>query len=132
MKIMMVVALCVGLVAVPVLAQDSGTGSGGFWNDLKSVIEKLVPVKKSVETTAVGGVRGAKDTDADGLYWKSEERKIQVDEVELGAFKQALELVAAGKRAEAQAGFEQFLVAYPASGLAEDARKAIDALKAGQ
>ncbi len=131
MRIILVVALCIGLSAGPVLAQETGSG-GGFWNDLKSVIEKLVPVKKSVETTAVGGVRGAKDTAADGLYWKSEERNLQVDETELGAFKQALDLVVAGRRAEAQAGFEQFLVAYPQSGLAEDARKAIETLKAGQ
>lgn len=128
-----VLAVLMGLCLLAgAAAAQQETKPPDFWSALRARIEKLVPAKPPAETTAVGGVRGARGG-AEGLYWKGEERPaVAVSEPEVQAFALALGLVATGTREQALAGFEQFLVSYPASGMRKDAELAIEELKAGR
>lgn len=101
----------------------------GFWDKLKNKVETLTPRKTTETTTAVGGVRGAKDM-TQALHWKGEETEIKVQEVELKKFNLALEQALEGNVQESLKRFEDFLAQYPESPLYEDAEKAIRELKA--
>jgi TolA-binding protein len=102
----------------------------GFWENLKAKVEKLQPTRKTPETTAVGGVRGAKDHSAEDLYWKGEEEKGEIKPEELDAFSAGIDKASEGKKDEAVKLFEEFVNKYPKSRLKEDATKAIGELKA--
>lgn len=126
------VLLGLSLIAGAATAQQEKEATD-FWSMLRKKIEALVPVRQPAETTAVGGVRGAKNGEAEGLYWKGDQQPpVAVGEAEALAFRQAMDLAAAGSRADALARFEQFLVAYPESGLRKDALLAVEELKAGR
>ncbi len=100
----------------------------GFWEMLRMKIEQLTPQKKLSTTKAVGGVRGAPAEDGD-LYWKGEAKAPAIDSDELAAFKNALALVDAGKKAEAQMAFSDFSKKYPDSPLRKDADQALTQLQ---
>lgn len=124
-----VIGIC--LLAAAAAAQQE-TKPADFWSALRAKIEKLVPAKTPAETTAVGGVRGTKGA-AEGLYWKGEEQPpVAISEPEIVSFSQAMDMVAKGTREEAVAGFEKFLVTFPASELGKDAQLALVELKAGR
>jgi hypothetical protein len=74
--------------SVPIAAERDQEDS--FWEKLKNKIETLAPKKKTEITTAVGGVRGAKDM-TQAMYWKGEEAEVEVQEIELEQFNLALE-----------------------------------------
>ncbi len=90
-------------------------------------MDKLAPPKDTTATTAVGGVRGAKDEGAESLYWKGKE--VEVKKEELESFNSALDLAIKGDKAESIKRFEEFLKKYPASTLAKDARESLKVLK---
>lgn len=116
------------LLSFAVAAGAAEPPQAGFWDSLKSRIEKVTPRKKNPGTTAVGGVRSAKQQDAD-LYWKGKEVALEVDEDELSLFKQALRSAESGKRDVTIAAFEGFLAKYPNSRLKDDCLKALAQLK---
>ena len=99
-----------------------------FWSKLRNKIETLAPKKETEVTTAVGGVRGAKDM-SQALYWKGEESEVPVQEVELEQFNIALKQALDGNVKESLNRFENFLVQYPESPLREDAENAVSELK---
>lgn len=99
-----------------------------FWDKLRNKVETLAPKKKTEVTTAVGGVRGAKDM-TQALYWKGEESEVEVQEVELKQFNLALEQALEGNVQGSLKGFEDFLAQYPDSPLREDAENAVRELK---
>ena len=101
----------------------------GFWSKLKKKIESIVPKKESTATTAVGGVRGAKNESAEALYWKGKEIDENVGEDELNKFKTALEYAINGNEKDSLREFNEFLTQYPNSPLKEDAIQAIKNLK---
>jgi TolA-binding protein len=127
MKTIPLIILLLSLLCVHVSAEDKK--DAGFWDGLKGKIEKLAPKKKIAETTAVGGVRGARDSASEALYWKGEDRK-EVTDDEMMAFRIALDNASAGKRHEAAAQFGAFLHLYPNSLLKADALRCIAELKA--
>jgi TolA-binding protein len=127
MKKISAIILLLALLCVNAYAEDKKDAS--LWDGLKGKIEKLAPKKKTAETTAVGGVRGTRDSSSEGLYWKGEDRKEVTDE-EVMAFRTALDDASAGKRHEAAAQFGAFLQLYPNSLLKADALRAIEELKA--
>jgi TolA-binding protein len=127
MKRISAIILLLALLSVNAYAEDKK--DAGFWDGLKGKIEKLAPKKKTAETTAVGGVRGTKDSSSEGLYWKGEDRK-EVTDDEVMAFRAALDDASAGKRHEAAAQFGSFLQLYPNSLLKADTLRAIEELKA--
>ena len=115
------------LTASLALAEDRGNKSA-LWLKLKQKLEQMAPQKKTT-TTAVGGVRGAKDQSADTLYWKDEAVKTTVDETEYKRFNDAYQLANDGKGAEAISQFESFLKDYPQSALRDDAQQALASLR---
>ena len=104
------------------------TPQAGFWEALKAKAEKVTPRKKSPANTAVGGVRSAKQQEAE-LYWKGKEQPLEADAEELDVFKQALQMAAGGQRQESIKLFEAFLGRYPQSQLKMDCLKALEQLK---
>lgn len=108
---------------------SSAADDGACWQKLKNRLATVTPQKKSTATTAVGGVRGAKDQSADSLYWKDEEKKIEVPEEELNSFNSAYESAVSGKNEDATQKFEGFLKDYPQSALRSDALTALQTLK---
>jgi TolA-binding protein len=122
-----VIILVLALFCVNAYAEDKK--DSGFWDGLKGKIEKLAPKKKTAETTAVGGVRGTKDSLSEGLYWKGEDKK-EITDDEATAFRAALNYASIGKRDEAAAKFDTFILLFPNSMLRVDALRAIKELKA--
>jgi len=116
-------ALTVFLVILFMAAIGHAAEKSGWWTDLKGKVDKLT-APKSQTTTAVGGVRGAKE-ESETVYWKGKEK---VSKEELDAFGSALNLALEGKAKEAEKGFKSFLDKYPKSALAEDARKSLQEL----
>ncbi len=103
-----------------------------FWDNLVKKMTRIVPKKKSrtYTTTAVGGVRGAKDESTDKLYWKDKEIEMNVSQEEIDKFNNAVSLAVDGKGKAAEKGFEEFLAAYPKSPLKNDAQSALKELRA--
>lgn len=106
-------------------AQDNAS----FWQQLRNKLEGISPQKKGTTTTAVGGVRGAKDNSGASLYWKGEEKPLTVGEEELASFNDASLAAMNGEDAAALAGFQKFLASYPESVLKGDALAAIAQLQ---
>ena len=123
------IILFIALLCLNAYAEDKK--DAGFWDGLKGKIEKLAPKKKTTETTAVGGVRGTRDSSSEGLYWKGEDRK-EITDDEVRTFRAALDNASAGKRHEAAAQFGTFVQLYPNSLLKADALRSIEELKSGQ
>lgn len=119
------------VLSVALMAVSSFAGEGWF-AEMRSKTEKIVPTKKTTVTTAVGGVRGSQGETQDTLYWKGKEEDAAVGEEELEKFNSALDAAINGKTAESLKGFEAFLREYPKSPLAADAKKAIEEIKAGK
>jgi TolA-binding protein len=126
------IAIILGLVLCFATTYAADTKDSGFWSGLKGKVEKLAPKKKAAETTAVGGVRGAKDSSSESLYWKGEEKQVEIADEEVTAFRVALDDASAGKLNEAAARFATFVQSYPNSMLKDDALQAIEELKVGQ
>ncbi len=122
-----VIILVLALFCVSAYAEDKK--DAGFWDGLKGKMEKLAPRKKSAETTAVGGVRGTRDSSTEGLYWKGEDKK-EISENEATAFRAALDDATRGKLSEAAAKFDMFVQLYSSSPLKADAMRALKELKA--
>jgi TolA-binding protein len=126
MKRISAIILFIALLCLNAYAEDKK--DAGFWDGLKGKIEKLAPKKKITETTAVGGVRGTRDSSSEGLYWKGEDRK-EITDDEVRTFRAALENASAGKRDEAATQFGTFVQLYPNSLLKADALRSIEELK---
>ncbi len=117
-KVLMVFLAVLFIASVCGAAEKSG-----WWTNLKGKVDKMT-APKSQTTTAVGGVRGAKE-ESETVYWKGKEK---VSKEELDAFGRALSLALEGKVKEAEKGFKSFLDKYPKSALAEDAKKSLQEL----
>jgi hypothetical protein len=122
------------LMSAPV----SGEQKEGFWDKLQTKLEKITPTKKVSTTSAVGGVRGAKNDDASDIYWKGRDKTLEMSDEELEKFNIAMESRRKGDNELSLKQFEEFLNLYPQSqfrveGLqaAEVLRSEIAAAKAG-
>ena len=120
--------LLLGLALASTTLYAAENSEPGFWERLRMKIEQLTPQKKLSTTTAVGGVRGAPVEEAD-VYWKGEAKPAAIDPDELTAFQNAMSLVDAGKKTEAQAAFAAFSNKYPESPLHKDAEQALSMLQ---
>jgi len=126
-KILFIFLLVLSL-AVPVVADDSKKETS-FWDTLRSKIEKVTPTKKATVTTAVGGVRGAKNESGSELYWKGKEEKLEIDVEELTLFNSAMDMAIGGETNEAIVLFESFVATYPESLLHADSLLALKHLR---
>ena len=127
-KAMVVAGLLVLAISQAQAGQD-GKGDG-FWTGLQGKLQKLTPTRKSTAVTAVGGVRGAKSGEVADLYWKGQEKRVQVGEDELEKFNLAVETRVKGDNAQARKHFEDFLRDYPQSSLRPEAQQAVEKLQA--
>ncbi len=107
-----------------------GAGKDSFWDNLQGKLEKVTPAKKSGVTTAVGGVRGAKNEASGDIYWKGKDKSPSIPEEELQKFKTALDTKVKGNNEEALKLFQEFLNAYPQSSLRVECLQAVDKIKA--
>lgn len=96
-----------------------------LWEKIRIKIEKITPQKKPSVTTAVGGVRGAKNESGKELYWKGEAVEPKVTEQELAKFDMALKKVEEGDVDAARQLFENFVTEFSESDLKHDALLAL-------
>ncbi|MBW6511517.1 MAG: hypothetical protein K0A93_05260 [Desulfuromonadaceae bacterium] len=127
---LIVIALAL-VFSVGVAGVSAQEAQKSFWDGLRSKIEKVTPTKKTSVTTAVGGVRGAKNDDGGELYWKGKEETLNVSAEELTAFNAAVQVAVDGDSARATELFEAFVASYPTSALRQDSLLALENLKAG-
>lgn len=122
--------IILSLVLVLAAASAYGEQKEGFWDKLQNKLEKVTPVKKATSTTAVGGVRGAKNDDATDIYWKGKDKASDISEEELQKFNAALESKKKGDNYLAMKQLEEFLAAYPQSPLRAEGLQAVELIKA--
>jgi hypothetical protein len=106
-----------------------GEQNGGFWDKLQSKLDKVTPSKKISTTTAVGGVRGAKNDDASDIYWKGRDKTLDMNDEELAKFSLALESRRKGESEIALKQFEEFLELYPQSQFRVEGLQAIEMIR---
>lgn len=121
-KIILFCAILVFSVTIAHAEEKKVAQDVPFWVKIRTRIEKITPKKKPTVTTAVGGVRGAKNEVGKELYWKGEEVAAKgVGAQELGRFDQALKAVEEGEIEAARQLFENFVIEFPESELKVDA-----------
>lgn len=106
-----------------------GEQKDGFWDKLQYKLEKVTPAKKGSATTAVGGVRGAKNDEATDVYWKGKDKTSEVNEDEMLKFNLALESKLKGDNELALKQFEEFLSAYPQSTFRVEGLQAVEKIR---
>lgn len=119
-----------GLLLVATFAHGEQTvKKDAFWEKLTQKLEKLTPAKKGATTTAVGGVRGAKNDDATDIYWKGKEKTQEMAQDEMLKFNGAVESKMKGDNEQALKQFEEFLVMYPQSAFRVEGLQAVEKIK---
>lgn len=121
--------VCSLLLAATMAHGEQTDKKDAFWEKLANKLEKLTPVKKSSTTTAVGGVRGAKNDDSTDIYWKGKEKPVEMAEEELQKFNSAVECRMKGDNEQALKQFEEFLATYPESAFKVEGLQAVEKLK---
>jgi hypothetical protein len=133
-KIILALILVLGLGPVAALAEEGkkkdGISISEWLKGLQNRIAQIVPRKTITMSTAVAGIRGAKEDSTTRLYWKGKKSEEAVAEEELALFKEGIELVAKGDRSMAIKELETFMATYPLSSLIPDAKKALDLVNA--
>lgn len=114
-------------VLIPVLA-----AADGYFDKMRKKMDGITPKKERSLTTAVGGVRGAKNAAVENLYWKGEVKQLEVDAAEYAAFNEALSDAEQGDLTAAQEKFSAFLENYPESSLKGDVTVALEEIAALQ
>lgn len=117
------------LLAVWAASPVLGADKADFWGNLQGKLQKVTPAKKTNVTTAVGGVRAAKNESASDVYWKGKEKSHPVTEEELQKFNLAVDTKLKGNNEQAIKLFEEFLTNYPQSALRVDGLQAMDKIK---
>lgn len=121
--------ICSLLLAATFAHGEQAAKKDAFWEKLSNKLEKLTPAKKSATTTAVGGVRGAKNDEATDIYWKGKERSVEMAQEELQKFNGALESKMKGDNEQALKQFEEFLVMYPQSSFRVEGLQAVEKIR---
>lgn len=117
------------LALILAAAVAHGEQKDGFWDKLQYKLEKVTPAKKASSTTAVGGVRGAKNDDAADIYWKGKDKTAEISEEEMKKFNLAIEAKLKGDNELALKQFEEFNAAYPQSSFRVEGLQAIEKIK---
>jgi len=86
-----------------------------FWDKLQNQLVKVAPVKKQSTQGIQGGVRGAKNDEANDVYWKGKDKTVEMTDEEMQKFGLAMETKLKGDNEQALKLFEEFLVMYPQS-----------------
>jgi TolA-binding protein len=129
MKIGIVLAVALLCMITTAYAAEPGSKKDSFWETLQGKLEKLTPTKKVTNTTAVGGVRGAKNDEATDIYWKGKDKPVEIDEEEIHKFNLAVETKFKGNNELALKQFEEFLAEYPQSSLRVEGLQATEKIR---
>ncbi len=125
----MIKRIIFSLTLILAAAAAHGEQKDGFWDKLQYKLEKVTPTKKAASTTAVGGVRGAKNDESADIYWKGKDKTLEMSEEELLKFNQAVETKMKGDNELALKQFEEFLALYPQSSYRVEGLQAVDKIK---
>ncbi|NJD91166.1 MAG: hypothetical protein FIA91_06595 [Geobacter sp.] len=120
------VVFCGMMLAASVV---QGAEKDGFWDKMQNRLEKVTPAKKTSATTAVGGVRGAKNDDAADIYWKGKDKPVEAPDEELQKFNAGVEAKLKGDNELALKQFDEFIAAYPNSSLRLDSMQAAERIR---
>lgn len=120
------VVFCGMMLAASVV---QGAEKDGFWDKMQNRLEKVTPAKKTSTTTAVGGVRGAKNDDAADIYWKGKDKPVEAPEEELQKFNAGVEAKLKGDNELALKQFDEFIATYPNSSLRLDSMQAAERIR---
>lgn len=124
-----ILVVCSLFLAASVANAEQDVKKEGFWNKLQNKLEKVTPAKKAGTTTAVGGVRGAKNDDATDIYWKGKDKSLEMAEEEMQKFNLAVESKLKGDNEQALKQFEEFLLLYPQSSFRVEGLQAVENIK---
>lgn len=124
-----ILLVCSLFLAASVANAEQDVKKEGFWNKLQNKLEKVTPSKKAGTTTAVGGVRGAKNDDATDIYWKGKDKSLEMAEEEMQKFNLAVESKMKGDNEQALKQFEEFLLLYPQSSFRVEGLQAVENIK---
>jgi len=125
-KMLMVCSL---LLVASIAHGEQVVKKDAFWEKLGQKLEKLTPAKKGATTTAVGGVRGAKNDEATDIYWKGKEKSVEMAQDEMQLFTAAIESRMKGDNEAALKQFEEFLVMYPQSSFRVEGLQAAEKIR---
>jgi hypothetical protein len=123
------IAICFLLLAVSVAHGEQAEKKEAFWEKMTQKLEKITPAKKGATTTAVGGVRGAKNDEATDIYWKGKEKPVDIAQDEMQMFTAAVDSRIKGDKEAALRQFEEFLVMYPQSAFRVEGLQAVEKIK---
>ncbi|MBU0728894.1 MAG: hypothetical protein KKE17_02150, partial [Proteobacteria bacterium] len=129
-KIIAILMVLLLSVSLSFAGESHKKGASSFWGKLRRMIESVTPKKQLAVTTAVGGVRGAKNQAEGNLYWKGEETEKEISEDELVSFTNAVQTASEGDTNKAMNMFDEFIATYPESSFIEEAKEAREMLKA--
>lgn len=121
--------ICSLLLAATVAQGGQAVKKDAFWEKLTQKLEKVTPAKKGATTTAVGGVRGAKNDEATDIYWKGKEKSVDMAQEEMQLFNAAVDSRMKGDNEAALRQFEEFLVMYPQSSFRVEGLQAVEKIK---
>jgi len=117
------------LLLVASVAHGQAVKKDAFWEKMTQKLEKITPAKKGATTTAVGGVRGAKNDEATDIYWKGKEKPVDMAQEEMQVFTAAIDSRMKGDNEAALRQFEEFLVMYPQSPFRVEGLQAVEKIK---
>jgi len=127
-RLIMLLLMGLALFSQSLYAGAKNDNTSSFWDRLRIKLESLTPQKNLNVTTATGGVRGAPAA-SDDMYWKNEASPLTIGSDELEVFTKAVKLTESDDKAQAQAGFSEFIKKYPESSLRKDADQALALLQ---
>ena len=128
MKMRLFTTCCLSLIASLAFGEQA-TKKDPFWERLSQKLEKITPAKKGTTTTAVGGVRGAKNDEATDVYWKGKEKSVELSLEEMQSFSAAVDSRMKGDNQLALKQFEEFLALYPQSTFRVEGLQAVEKIR---
>jgi len=123
------ITICSLLLAASLAHGGQAVKKEAFWENLTQKLEKITPAKKGTTTTAVGGVRGAKNDEATDIYWKGKEKPVDMAQDEMQIFTAAIDSRMKGDNEAALRQFEEFLAMYPQSAFRVEGLQAVEKIK---
>ncbi len=126
MKRLILTLMTVSLLFVYTDGFAAGSGFDYWIKALSNKLRNLSSESADNNRTSVVGVKGAKDSESEELYWKDSPQS-QSEEVE--ALEKAVAAASEGKSELAIKELEAFLEKYPDSALASDAEQGLRLLK---
>lgn len=128
MKRLLAALLCLLFSAAIANGEQAGK-KDAFWDKLQNQLVKVAPVKKQASQGIPGGVRGAKNDEANDVYWKGKDKTVDMADDELQKFSAAVATKIKGDNEQALKLFEEFLAMYPQSSFRVEGMQAAEKIR---